>query len=169
MENAKNKLKKELKSVFWTSIYFFIWFGALMIIKVLLLREYQIQFAGFTLVLVGALVVAKVVLVLEYVKIPFTKKQPAWVEILIRTLLYLIGVFVILTLEKSFEARDEYDGVVNSLKDLAIQLDIYHLWVNIICVFGALFFFNLWTVVKKHFGPDIFRKIMKTPIPQKPD
>jgi len=161
----KEKVLKELKSIFWTSLYFFCWFGALMVIKVLLLREYQIEFIGLSIVVVGALVVAKVVLILEYVRMPFTKNKPAWVEVLTRTFFYLIGVFVIMVLEKAFEARHEYGGILNALQNFTKSVDWYHVWVDIICVMGALLFFNIWTVVKMHYGAGMFRNMMISPLP----
>ena len=161
----KEKVLKELKSIFWTSLYFFCWFGALMVIKILLLREYQIEFVGLSIVVVGALVVAKVVLILEYVRIPFTKSKPAWVEVVVRTLFYLAGVFVIMVLEKTFEARHEYGGMLRALQKMTESVDWYHVWVNIICVMGALLFFNIWTVVKMHYGVGMFRKMMTSPLP----
>lgn len=162
---TKNKIIKEIKSVFWTSLYFFCWFGALMIIKLLLLKEYHIEFFGFSTLVVGTLVVAKVVLILEYVKIPFTRNKPAYVEIIVRTLFYLAGVFLIMALEKSFEARHEYSGFLDAFRNLSNQTDIYHLYVNTLCVLGALFFFNTWTVIKKMYGAEVFRKIMNSPVP----
>ena len=163
---SKEKILKEIKSVFWTSLYFLSWFGALMIIKILLLREYQIEVYGFTSVVVGALVVAKVVLILEYVKIPFTKNKPAWIEITLRTLLYLLGVFVVMALEKSFEARDEYSGVFDAFTHLSDHADLNHIYVNTICVFGALLFFNIRTVIKKQYGEGALLNILRSPVPE---
>lgn len=163
----KERIIREFITIFWTSLYFFSWFGGLMVIKVLLLREYQIEFVGLTIVIVGALVVAKVVLVLEYVPVPFTRGQPAWLEVLVRTMLYLSGVFVIMVIEKSFEARHEYGGILEAMKTLANDRDIYHIWVNVISIAGALLFFNIWTIVKKHYGAGMFLRMMRAPVPLK--
>jgi hypothetical protein len=165
--SIKERTVKELRSIFWTSLYFFTWFGVLMIFKVLLLEEYMIEFFGLTAVIVGALVVAKVVLIMEYIPIPFTKGKPAYLDIISRTLIYLAGVVIILVLEKSIEARHEYGGVMNAFKNLKTDADKYHIWVNTISVCGALLFYNIWSVVKKHFGKGIFRKLMFSPIPMK--
>ncbi len=162
----KEKIIKEIKSILLTSLYFFCWFGGLMVIKVLLLREYHIEFTGLTLVIIGALVVAKVVLILEYVPMPFMHGKPAWIEVLMRTMIYMCGVFVVMALEKSFEARHEYDGVMDALMHLTEHADIYHFWVNLISVFAALLFFNIWTVVQKHYGEGMFMKMMLAPVPR---
>lgn len=157
---SKKKVIAEIRTVLLTTLYFFLWFGALMIIKVLLLKEYNIEFAGFSVVVVSALVIAKVVLLLEYVSIPFTKTKPAWVEVITRTLIYLLGVFFVMLLEKSFEARHEYGGVLEASKNVFGQANFYHVWANTLCVFGALFFFNLWSVIKITFGKGVFLKLM---------
>ena len=164
--SAKQKIIKELKSIFWTSLYFFIWFGGLMLIKVLLLREYHIEFYGFTIVLISALVMAKSVLLLEFIPISFTKNKPAWVEVFIRTLLYIIGVFIIIVLEKGLEAKHEYGGFFEAIKNIASKANAYHIWVNTICVYGALLLYNIWSVFKKHFGERVFWKIMREPMPE---
>ena len=163
--SLKERTVKEIRSIFWTSLYFFTWFGGLMVLKILLLEEYRIEFYGLTAVIVGALVAAKVVLVLEYVPMPFTKGKPAYLDIVSRTLFYLLGVFIVLVLEKSIEARHEYGGVLNALENLKTRTDKYHIWVNTISVLGALLFYNIWSVVKKHFGKGIFRKLMISPVP----
>jgi hypothetical protein len=161
--SVKDKLIKELKSVFMTTLYFFSWFGALMVIKVLLLREYEIEFYGFSKVLIGALILAKVVLILEYVPLSFTKKQLVIFELLVRTLLYSGGVFLVLLLERSFESRHEYSGFGDALMNVFSDVNIYHFWVNCIVVFGALLFFNLWSIMKKRFGARWISNVLFSP------
>ena len=163
----KQKAIEEAKAIFLVSLYFLGWFGSLMVLKVILLHEYKFEFYGASIVIVGSLVAAKAVLILENVPLFKSKTQPAIVAILLRTLLYLAGVFVILVLEKSFEARDEYGGFINALKNLASSVDSYHIWVNIICIFGALFFYNLGSVLNDHLGEGGFRKILLSPLPEK--
>lgn len=137
-----------------------------MVIKVLLLREYNIEFTGLTIVLISALIIAKVELLLEYIPMPFTQNKPAWVEVVSRTFLYLAGVFLIMALEKSFEARHEYGGILKAFKNLWSQANVYHLWANTLCVFGALLSFNFWSVIKMHYGKGIIWKLLTTKIPE---
>lgn len=163
----KKKLIHELKAIFWTTLYFLIWFGLLMLIKELLLKEYQIKFSGFSMVVVGALVAAKAVLILENISMgSWTKGQPAIYEILFRTLLYLAGIFVIMVLEKAFEARHEFDGFINAIPGIFGEAEFYHVLVNTICVFGALLGFNLWSVLNKHIGKRGMWKILSSPVPE---
>jgi hypothetical protein len=161
---TKEKIKSEIRTVFLTTLYFFSWFGGLYIIKVLLLKEYNIEFSGFSAVLLGALICAKVVMILEYVSIPFTKTKPVWVEVLVRTFLYLIGIFIVLVLEKSFEARHEYGGFIGAFKNLKSTANDYHIYVNMICVSGAILVYNIWSVIKLKLGKGLFRKLMTSKI-----
>jgi hypothetical protein len=160
--STKDKLLKELKAILLVSLYFLVWFGTLMILKVLLLSEYSIEFYGASKVIVGALIVAKAVLILEHVPLGLNNK-PAIVDILLRTFLYLAGVAVILILEHALEARHEYGGFLNALKNVTKSADIYHVLVTLICVFGALFFYNLGSVISGRLGKGIW-EMMISPV-----
>ena len=73
----QQKLKHELEAVVVVTLYFAAWLGVLMVLKKLVLAEYQIQFRGLSMVLVGSLVLAKVVLVLEHVPLGnWTRHRP---------------------------------------------------------------------------------------------
>ena len=162
----KTKIAEELKSFFWISLYFLIWFGALMLIKIFLLEEYKIEFYGVSVVIIGALVVAKSVLILENVPLSGRKPQIAFYVILKRTLLYLGGVFIVLILEKSFEGQHEYGSFINAFKNLLNDANMYHIWVNIICVFGALFFYNFGSFLNKQLGNGGIMDMLSSPYPE---
>jgi hypothetical protein len=124
-----------------------------MLIKVLLLKEYRIEFHGISAAIIGALVVAKVLLVLE--KIPLgslTRSQPAFLEVMVRTLIYVAGVFVVLVIEHAFRGRGEYGGFLPSLRHVFAHVDVYHLYVNTLCVTGAILGFNVLSVLRRHHG-----------------
>ena len=161
--STKDKIVKEAKSIFWTSLYFLAWFGSLMLIKVLLLEEYHIQFYNVSALIIGALVVAKSVLIMEAMPVSKGKHQPAWAVVLKRTLLFMVGVFIILVLEKSIEARHEYGGVVNATRNLFHDTNIYHILVNSLCVFGALLIYNLGSLLSLNLGKEGFKKILLAP------
>lgn len=162
----KKKLIHELKVIFWTTFYFMVWIGVLVLLKTLLLEEYHIGFYEYSIIFVGALVAAKVVLILENVSLgSWAKNSPSIVDILIRTFMYLVGIFIVMVLEKAFESRHEYGGFINALKVLSSHKEFYHIFVNTICVFGALLGFNLYSVIKKHYGENWMSKILSTPTP----
>ena len=102
----RQKLVDELKTVGLAMLYFGCWLVALMSLKKLVLAEYDIEFASISTAAIGALILAKVVVVLEHVSLgDWVRKQPGWIEIVARTLLYGAGLAILLLLEKAFEAQ----------------------------------------------------------------
>jgi hypothetical protein len=165
----KEKLKHELKSVGIATLYFLIWFGFLMLIKVLLLEEYHIKFSGLSQVIIGALVVAKVILVMEHIPLgSWVQRKPAIVDVLLRTVLYSIGIIIILILEKAFEGRHEYGGFGSSLRQVFNHVDVYHVWVNSIVVVCALLSFNFLTIIRMRLGKGVLLRMLKEPPLLKP-
>lgn len=149
----KEKLVKELKSLGWITLYFLIWFGILMLVKVLLLTEYQIEFSGITIAFVGAIVVAKSILILEHVNFgSWINLKPAILDVVLRTILYVAGVFVVLLLEKGFEGSDEYGGFWSSLRSVFEHADIYHVWIATIGVTLAILFYNIFMLINESLG-----------------
>ena len=149
----RQKFRHEIWLVAATTLYFAAWFGALMVLKTLVLAEYQIGFHGVPMMLVASLIVAKVVLVLEYVPLgAWIRKQPALVDVVLRTTLYALGVVVVLLVEKAFEARHDYGGFGASLTQVLRHAEIHHVWANAICVTGALLGFNALAVLRRRLG-----------------
>lgn len=165
----QQKLEHELKAVGLAALFFGCWIAALALLKQLLLAEYQIAFHGLSLALVGALILSKVVLILEHVPLgAWVRARPAWVDVVLRTLLYSVGVLVVLLLEKGFEGRHEHGGFGPSLRSLFQNADLPHVWVNTICLSGALFGYNVLSVIRRHLGAGGLRRLFSVPMPEKP-
>jgi hypothetical protein len=163
------KLKKEIKVVALAAFYFATWIGVLIILKELVLAEYRIEFRGLSLAVVGALVLAKVVLVLEHV--PFgawIRTRPALLDVILRTVLYSLGMVVVLLLEKAFEGRHEHGGFVPSLVSVFRHAEIHHVWVNTICLSGALLGYNALSVVRRHLGEGGLLRLFLSPLQEEP-
>lgn len=164
--SAMEKLKEEVRSVLLVTLYFAIWLGVLIVIKKLILAEYNIEFKGLTAALVGALVLAKVVLILEHVSLgAWLKNRPAFVEVIVRTLFYSFGVFVVLVLEKSFEGRHEHGGFMASMIANFETVEGFRVWANVICVSGALLVYNIFTALQKIFGEGTLVRSLFQPFP----
>jgi hypothetical protein len=165
----REKVRQELKAVALTTIYFATWLCVLIILKELVLAEYQIEVRGFSMALIGALVIAKVVLVMEHVPLgSWLCRRPAVLDVIVRTVLYGIGVFVVLLLEKTFEARHEYDGFAAALAQVFAHRDMPHVWANTICVISALLWFNAFSLVRRHLGEQAVIRILLEPPPDEP-
>ena len=167
-KSVGEKLKHELKSVLLTTLYFALWFGTLVAIKKLILADYKIPYKGLSIALIGALIMAKVVLLMEYVPLgKWIEKRPAIVDVIVRTLIYGCAVFLVLILEKSFEARHDFGGFFNALTHIGQHPDYPHIWANTICVFWSLLGFNLYAVLKNHFGADGLKQLFWSPPKEK--
>jgi hypothetical protein len=163
------RLVDELKALAVTALYFLFFIGMLLVLKKLVLAEYQIGFKGLSVALVGTLVLSKVVLILEHVSLGgLTRGRPAWVDVVLRTALYSLGVLVVLLLEKAFEGRHEHGGFVSSLLSIFQHAEIPHVWANAICLSGALLGYNILTVFRRHLGPGGLLRMLMEPLPAEP-
>lgn len=151
--NLKAKILHEIRAVILVTLFFLAWLGVLMLLKVLILEDYQIRFGGFSMVLLGSLVLGKVVLIFEHVSLgSWLRNHPVMVEIFLRTLLYAFGTLVVLLLEKSFESRHEHGGLLPALANVFEHRDMPHVWANTICLGGALLFYNVLSALNHHLG-----------------
>ena len=163
---VREKIKHEIVSLVSVTLYFGCWIAVLLLIKKLILAEYQIAFQGFSMVLIGALILAKVVLVLEHVPLgAWVRRRPTWVDVGLRTALYAAGVVVVLLLEKGFEGRHEHGGFGPALIAVFQDTNVNHIWVNTICISGALLVFNAVSVVRLRLGKGGLRRLFLTPMP----
>ena len=138
-----HKALEEIKVVGFVTFLFAIYFGLMMLLKRLVLEQYEIEYRGLSAALVGALIVAKVVLVLEHVSLGrWLRSRPVIVEVGLRTIFYTAGVALVLLLEKAFEARHEAGGFGAALTTIFTHRDIHHLWANVVSVGFALLLFN---------------------------
>jgi hypothetical protein len=164
--SAASKLKHELRQLAVTWLYFVAWIGLLVMLKKLLLAEQQIEFKGLPVALMGALILAKVVMLMEYVPLGrWVGRQPAWVDVVVRTALYAMGVVGVLGLEKGFEGRHEYGGFGPAVSAAMQQTDAHHVWINAIVVNSALLGYNALSVVRQNLGKGGLTGLFLKPLP----
>jgi hypothetical protein len=160
------KVVKEIKSILAVTLYFALWLGVLMFLKKLMLEDYNIEFSGVSIALISALIMAKVVLLMELIKLgSWVERQPAIVDIIIRTLLYSIGVLFVSLLEKAFEARHEEGGFGKALSHVFQHRDIYKVWAGTLVVGLSLFFFNVFSILQQKYSEHELAKVLfSTPL-----
>lgn len=162
--SLQEKLKHELKAVVLVTLFFALWLGVFMGLKVLILEDYQIQFKGFSMVLIGALILAKVVMILEHVSLgAWLRNRPVLVDVILRTLLYAMGTLVVMLLEKGFESRHEQGGFGPALMNVFQHRDMPHIWANTICLTGALLFYNLLSTLNRHLEKGGLARVLLSP------
>ena len=91
-------------------------------------------------------------------------QRPAWVDVVLRTAMYSLGVAVVLVLEKGFEGRHEHGGFGPALRFLFQEADVYHVWANTLCLSGALLVYNALSVVQRHLGKGSLIRIFMSPM-----
>lgn len=159
-------LRLELKAVTAATLFFGVWIGALLLLKTLVLEEYHIGFSGWSKAILGALLLAKVVLILEHASLGSRlRTRPSWVAVLLRTALYTVGVAVVLVLEKGFEGRQDHGGFAPAVAAAFRHADVPHVWINTLCLSGALLVYNLLAVIRRHLGPGGLLRILQSPLP----
>jgi hypothetical protein len=163
----QKRLIDEIKAVVIAAIYFGCWIAGLLLVKYLVLAEYQIAFTGWSMALVGALILSKVVLVLEHVSLgAWVRSQPAWIDVLLRTIFYSLGVGLVLMIEKGIENRHAYGGFVQALQQLVHDENVHHVWANTVCISGALLGYNMLSVIQRQLGKGALTRIFFSPHPQ---
>ncbi len=154
------KIIKEIKMILRTTAYFAVVFLILMVIKKLDLEDYHIEFTGLSQVLLGSLIMAKVIILMELISLgKWVQHQPAIVDVTIRTILYSLGVALVVLLEKAFEHRHDVKGFSNAILYVLHNRDIYHVWATTIGAGGAIFVYNSFTVVKRKLGEKGLKKL----------
>jgi hypothetical protein len=160
----RQKLAKEIREVALTTLYFVLCFGVLVALKRLYLAEYQIKFRGLSLAIVSALIVAKVVLVMENVTLgQWIHSHAVALSLILRTLLYTVGVAVALLLERGFEARHEHGGFGASVVWVFQHRDMHHVWADTIVVGCALLGFNALSAMRRHLGEGQLHRVFLSP------
>ncbi len=162
----RQKILREIKSVGLITIYFALCFAVMMLLKHLVLAQHEIQFRGLSLAIVAALVVGKVVAVLEKVPLgPWVRRQPAVLDVVVRTVIYTLGVFVVLLLERSFKLRHQAGGFGSALVSVVENRDSARVWATTISVGGTLLAFNLVSILRRHLGKRaLIRLFFVTPL-----
>jgi len=164
--SLKQKLIGELEEIALAFVYFAICFLVLVLMKKLLLAEYEVSFYGLSAALVGALIVSKVVIVLQHVPLGgAVQRSPVVVDVILRTVLYCFGVLVAVVLEHGFEQRHEHGGFGNAMVAVIQGRNFYRVWATTIGVGGSILAFNCFTALRLRFGSRaLLRLFFKTPL-----
>jgi hypothetical protein len=104
-----------------------------------------------------------VILLLELISLgSWVRSQPPIVDVVLRTLMYTLGVLVVVMLEKAFEVRHEVSGFSNAISHVIDHRDIYHVWATTLGASASIFFFNAFSVVQRLLGKNGIYKLFFT-------
>ena len=162
------KIFEEIKIIARTASYFAIVFILMMVMKKLYLIDYDIEFSGLSQALVGALIMSKVIILMELISLGhWVQRQPPIVDVILRTLLYTIGVLIVIVLERAFEDRHKAANYGDAISYVLSHRDIYHVWATTIGAAGSIFVYNAFSVVQRTLGKNGLAKLFfSTPLNQ---
>ena len=162
-----DRVKEELGSLVLATAYFGSWIGVLLMLKTLLLAEYHIQFHHWSAAIVGTLVLAKVVLVLDHVSLGrWLGARPAWMHVVLRTILCALGVLVVMVIERGISERSEHAGFLGAIRSALHGANAPHLWTNALCITGALLGYNALSVIRLQLGEGTLTRLFLEPLPR---
>ena len=165
--SLKHRAIEELRALALATAYFGSWIGVLLMFKTLLLAEYHIQFHHWSAAIVGVLVLAKVVLVLEHLSLGrWLGARPAWMHIVLRTILYALGVLVVMVIERGISERSEHGGFLGAIRSALHGASAPHLWINTLCITGALLGYNALSVIRLQLGEGSLSRLFLEPLPR---
>jgi hypothetical protein len=146
-------IKHEARELLIVMLFFLSGFLLILGLFELMLEDYGIHFTAWVKAVIAALVLAKVVLILR--GRAFMQAFPNYygiVRVLYKTVIYMVGVFVILALERVVEAHGDAGGVLTALKHVAETRKIYHVMAVTLLVGVLLAAFNCWEELLREVG-----------------
>ena len=146
-------IKDEAKELLIVTLFFLSGFLLILGLFELMLEDYGIHFNAWVKAVVAALVLAKVVLILR--GRAFMQAFPNYygiVRVLYKTIIYLVGVFVVITFERVVEAYGDAGGFLTALKHVAETRKIYHVMAVTLLVGVLLAAFNCWEELLREVG-----------------
>lgn len=163
------RIREELRAVFITTTYFACWVGWLSLIKHLLLAEYTVAVYSWTAAIIGTLLLSKVVLVLE--RVPLGRRVragPPWVEVALRTVLYMLGVIAVLIVEAGVRGWREHGGFGPAVAAAFAEREARHMTVNATTIGASLLLYNTIAVVRRRLGRGALIRMLLEPVPDEP-
>ena len=144
-------LKEELRTAGLATLYFMCCFLLFMVLKRLLLAQYDIAFYGVSAAVVGALVVGKVVVVLDKTRAGtrFENSHPVALSVLYKSLVYSAVVLLVVAAEKTFHAYRESGTLGSALVEVWRGRDRDHILATVLCVGLAFTAYNLFSAINR--------------------
>ncbi len=142
MNNIFPRLKREILGVFPIVVFFFIVFQLLAFTKVLILKEYGIEFSAFLNATVAALIVGKVVPITDL--LPFINRfpnKPLIYNIVWKSSIYVIAALLVRYAEHLIPLIFEHRDVMTANSNLFGEVVWPHFWLVQIWLFVCFFMY----------------------------
>jgi hypothetical protein len=147
-----NWLKHEIRSILTAMLFFLSCFAVVVVLKDLMLEQYDVTAGTSVRVVMLALVTAKVVVLFE--RVPFGRLIGV-VEVLSRSAAYSLAAFLLLLLEHGLSERSEAGGFFQALSRAFQHPDMPIIWATLICVTLAFLVWTALQVLRRNVGRDM--------------
>jgi hypothetical protein len=146
-----NKIMSELREIGSVTLFFFIGFLFITTIFKLLLEDYQIKFYALSKALLGALIIGKVVIISnKWSGLHMFKKHPGYINILYKTLVYIIGVFTVLAIERIIDSYKEMGTISLAVKNALETRTVHHvLAITLLITFFFLIYNSMEQIISR--------------------
>jgi len=156
--SAAEWIKHEIREVGAATLYFLIGLILILVLFKLLLDQYEIQLVALSKAVIGALICAKVVVLLKNRKImQVFSNRPGYVTVLYKTIVYDVGLVVILLIEKTIERYGEAGGVGAALRQVFETRDMHHVLAVALMASMMFLFYNAVGELSRRLGEDEVR------------
>ena len=164
-------LLEEIKKMLLVTLYFFVAFSFIVVIKMLVLAQNDIDNYRITGALAGALIMGKVVILLNKTKLnKVFRSKPLYIGILVRTLIYSVIADILVLLEHVIHIRLSSENYNAELSEFAANPDMNQVWIVIISSFMILLNYNLFIGLAEYYrNKDVINVFLKGKTSQRHD
>lgn len=153
-------LMNELTSFLAAALYFGACFLVVVLLKKLMLEDYDIAFGNYLSVALLALVTAKVAVLLEGVSFG---RRIGLIEVLLRTGVYSLAALVLLVIEHAASTRGEAGGFTAALVGAFHHPDAPRIWATMICIMLAFAAYSAFAVLRRELGTRRLASVFLSP------
>jgi hypothetical protein len=144
-------IKEELKTAGLATLYFLCVFLFIILLKKLMLAQYDISFYGLSAAVFGALVVGKVVVVLDKTRAGtrFEASHSPMASVIYKTLVYSLVVLLVIAVEKVFHAWKETHDMAEAVAHVWHGRERARILATVLCIGLAFTAWNLFSAVNR--------------------
>lgn len=159
---ALERIINEFKTVGLVTLYFFVCFSLILVLKKLFLAQYSLEFYAISAAFVGALVAGKVVILLDHTRIGnrFDEGHALWRGTLYKTLIYTIVAMIVVVAEKTFHGLRETGNLGESLAHVWHHRDRNVMLATALTIGLSFAVYNLYAAIDRRIGEGTLRKML---------
>jgi len=149
----KKIIKYQLMEMAVVTAYFYIAFSFVILVKMLILAQYNIEFDRIIGALGSALIMGKVILVLDSIRLPklFNSRRMI-IGVLFRTIVYSLVADILVLLEYAYHLYMDGEVSGNTIIYALKHVDVHQMWFIMLSSFVVLLNYNLFLSLGSYFG-----------------